>query len=70
MSPNVAFLDYSNECSLGWALQEAQQHMLDLPSLPVEHGSSLAESLRLMALTGLGLAWLPETLVREDLATK
>jgi LysR family transcriptional regulator, hypochlorite-specific transcription factor HypT len=69
-SSSVAFLDYSNECSLGWALQEAQQHMPDLPNLTAEHGSSLAESIRLMALTGLGLAWLPETLVREDLTTK
>jgi LysR family transcriptional regulator, hypochlorite-specific transcription factor HypT len=69
-SSSVAFLDYSNECSLGWALQEAHQHMPDLPSLTAEHGSSLAENIRLMALTGLGLAWLPETLVREDLSTK
>ncbi|MDB5849539.1 MAG: Transcriptional regulator, LysR family [Rhodoferax sp.] len=69
-SPSVAYLDYSRECSLGWALQEAQQHMPGLPSFTAEHGSSLAESIRLMALTGFGLAWLPETLVREDLSTK
>lgn len=66
----LCFLDYSDECSLGWALRGALARHPAMPELVSEHGSSLAENLRLMTLAGLGAAWLPLALVREDLAAK
>ena len=66
----LSFLGYSDDCSLGWALNAALAGRPDLPERVCEHGSSLAESMRLMALAGLGAAWLPLALVREDLAAK
>lgn len=66
----VSFLGYSEECSLGWALAGALNNRNDLPVFGREHENSLADGLRSMALVGMGLAWLPESMVREDLATR
>lgn len=65
----VSFLGYSSECSLGWALDHA---LLSLPSLKLAryHQSSLADGLRAMALSRLGVAWLPEAMVRNELNSK
>lgn len=65
----VSFLGYSGECSLGWALDHA---LLSLPMLNLAryHQSSLADGLRAMALSRLGVAWLPETMVRNELTGK
>lgn len=65
----LSFLGYADECHLGWSLHprlDAWPH-LDLQS---SHSSSLTDGLRMMALSQLGMAWLPETLVRHDLASK
>jgi len=65
----VSFLGYSGECSLGWALDHA---LLSLPAMNLAryHQSSLADGLRAMALSRLGLAWLPHTMVRNELNNK
>lgn len=65
----VSFLGYADECSLGWALDHA---LLSLPALKLAryHQSSLADGLRAMALSRLGVAWLPETMVRNELLAK
>ncbi|MFT4266324.1 MAG: LysR family transcriptional regulator [Xenophilus sp.] len=64
----LSFLGYADECHLGWSLQPALlTHGLNLQR---NHGASLTEGLRFMALSKLGVAWLPQTLVREDLAAK
>jgi len=61
-----SFLAYHDDCHLGWALA---QHLEGLPSLdlPQYHRAGLADGIRQMALSGLGIAWLPFSLVREDL---
>lgn len=64
----VSFLDYAPECHLGWSLQPLLACHPDL-KLEQRHTSTLSDGLRLMALSGLGVAWLPETLVRHDLET-
>lgn len=66
----VSFLGYSDECAVGWALEKAFLNMPGLPALRREHENSLADGMRSMALIGMGLAWLPESLVRQDLATR
>lgn len=64
----LSFLDYAEECHLGWSLQPAlQSHALHLQR---NHRASLTEGLRFMALSKLGIAWLPQTLIRDDLAAK
>jgi len=64
----LSFLGYAEECHLGWSLQHAlQAHGLVLQR---NHSASLTEGLRFMALSKLGVAWLPQTLVRDDLAAK
>ena len=65
----ISLLGYAAECHLGWSLQP----MLDAhASLQLEqhHEASLTDGLRFMALSGFGVAWLPQSLVREDLAAR
>ncbi|MDA7417096.1 LysR family transcriptional regulator [Xenophilus arseniciresistens] len=67
---SLPYLGYSPECSLGWAMARALAAMDGLPPLNMDHGSSLADGLRSMARIGMGIAWLPESLVREDIAAR
>jgi DNA-binding transcriptional LysR family regulator len=69
-SGTVSFLGYDETCSLGWALEKALESLPGLPVLRRDHGNSLADGIRSMALIGMGVAWLPETMVREDLAAR
>lgn len=69
-SSPLSFLAYSEECSLSWALEKALSSMKNLPPLRREHQNSLADGIRSMALIGMGLAWLPETLIHQDLISK
>ncbi|MCJ9707903.1 LysR family transcriptional regulator [Bordetella hinzii] len=64
----VPFLDYADECHLGWSLQATLKD-LGLP-LQRQHDASLANGLHFMAASGLGVAWLPHALVREDLTAR
>ncbi|CUI69385.1 LysR family transcriptional regulator [Achromobacter xylosoxidans] len=61
----ISFLGYADECHLGWSLRPLLDG-LDL-DLQQSHNASLTDGLRLMALSGLGVAWLPLSLVRGDL---
>ncbi|EHJ92494.1 hypothetical protein KUC_2450 [Vreelandella boliviensis LC1] len=64
----LSFLNYSQECHLEWSLSAmlAQQGL----NLQQHHDAGLADSLRHMTLSKLGVAWLPYSLVREDLSAK
>jgi DNA-binding transcriptional LysR family regulator len=65
----LSFLGYSDECSLGWAVEYA---LTQLPParLVRHHQSSLADGIRAMALSRMGLAWLPETMIRNELLSR
>lgn len=63
---SVSFLGYAPECHLGWALQPLLAAHPEL-RLDQRHSSTLTDGLRVMALSGLGVAWLPQTLIRHDL---
>nr|WP_302476221.1 LysR family transcriptional regulator [Pandoraea iniqua] len=60
-------LDYWDDCSLNWSLAIARQ------SWPPQRMRRIGqnrfpEGLRLMALSGMGAAWLPESMTGEDRA--
>ena len=64
----VPLLTYSAGSGLGRILGESLQAALhDIPTQTV-FTADLASVLRTMVLDGRGLAWLPESLIREDLA--
>jgi DNA-binding transcriptional LysR family regulator len=64
----AALLQYSGESGLGRILKAVLGRRLDRSPMQVVFTAHLASVLRTMALDGRGLAWLPETLVREDIA--
>ena len=64
----VALLQYSDESGLGRILRAVLGRRLDEASAQAVFTAHAASVLRTMALDGRGLAWLPETLVRDDLA--
>ena len=64
----VQVLGYSPESGMGGILQEVCGPALEKLPLRVSFTAQLASVLRTMALDGRGMAWLPETLVGEDLA--
>ena len=65
----VSFLGYCDECSLAWAVENA---LTQLPPtrLVRHHQSSLADGIRAMVLSRMGLAWLPETMIRNELLSR
>lgn len=64
----LPFLSYSNySFSEKLVMPVARRYARQLR---IVYEDSLAESLRAMALRGLGLAWLPKSLVRDDLDKK
>lgn len=65
----VSFLGYADECHLGWSLAPMLQRSGEL-RLQQNHSASLTDGLRFMALSSLGVAWLPQALVRDDLDAK
>jgi DNA-binding transcriptional LysR family regulator len=61
----LSFLAYREDCHLGWSVAQRLEHAgLNLARY---HQASLADGIRQMALSGLGVAWLPFSLVREEL---
>ncbi|OOG85686.1 hypothetical protein B0E42_12845 [Pseudomonas sp. A25(2017)] len=66
----ISYLHYRQDCSLGWALEKSLKVNPSLPVLRKIHDSSLADGLRSMAIAGLGVAWLPLEIVRNDLERK
>lgn len=68
-SQPIPWLTYSPEAFLGRAAALAlERGAMPLP-LHAVYESALAEALRAAALAGLGLAWLPLSMVAEDLAS-
>jgi DNA-binding transcriptional LysR family regulator len=61
-------LTYSEESGIGRILREVRGASLQQFSVRSVFTAHLASALRAMALDGRGLAWLPQTLIAEDLA--
>ncbi len=64
----VPLLGYSAESGLGRILREVHGPALEKCPAQGVFTAHLASVLRTMALDGRGLAWLPQSLIREDLA--
>jgi len=67
-APVDALLGFSDESGLGRILRAALGHELTAARLRPVFTAHLASVLKSMALDGRGIAWLPQTLVREELA--
>ena len=66
--PPVSLLTYSAESGLGRILQETRSAALEKIARQTPFTAHLASVLRTMALDGRGMAWLPKSLIAEDLA--
>mgnify|MGYP001183711158 CR=1 FL=1 len=64
---SVSILRYSDESGLGRILHAVLGHRLAKRAVQATFTAHLASVLRTMALDGRGLAWLPRTLVEDDL---
>lgn len=64
----LRFLGYSEESGIGRILREVNAAFFERVALQHVFKAHLASALRTMALDGAGVAWLPLTLVRDDLA--
>lgn len=67
-SSPLQVLSYSAESGLGRILREVRGAALERPLATSVVTAHLASVLRTLALDGRGMAWLPETLIAEDLA--
>ncbi|MDB5858352.1 MAG: LysR family transcriptional regulator [Ramlibacter sp.] len=67
-APAGALLGFSDESGLGRIVRQALGAELAASSLHTVFTAHLASVLKSMALDGRGLAWLPQSLVREELA--
>ncbi|MDW5444639.1 LysR family transcriptional regulator [Polaromonas sp. SM01] len=65
----VPLLSYSAESGLGRLLRETRLDALENVSTQTVFTAHLASVLRTMVLDGRGLAWLPQTLIQDDLAS-
>lgn len=66
--PNVPVLDYTEESGLGRIMRAVFGRRLERSPAQVVFTAHLASVLRTMALDGRGLAWLPQTLVQDDIS--
>ena len=66
--PPVSLLTYNAESGLGRILQETRSAALEKIARQTPFTAHLASVLRTMALDGRGMAWLPKSLIAEDLA--
>ena len=66
----VPVLSYSAESGLGRILREVRGVALDKTPAHSVFKAHLASVLRNMALDGRGMAWLPQTLIAEDLTSR
>lgn len=64
----LPLLGYSEESGLGRILREVRGAALERCHAHTVFKAHLASVLRTMALDGRGLAWLPQTLIKDDLA--
>jgi DNA-binding transcriptional LysR family regulator len=65
----VSLLTYSAESGLGRLLRETRYGALEKIARQTPFTAHLASVLRTMALDGRGIAWLPKSLIAEDLAS-
>jgi DNA-binding transcriptional LysR family regulator len=65
----VSLLGYSAESGLGRILRETRFEAMENVSTQTVFTAHLASVLRTMVLEGRGVAWLPQTLVHDDLAS-
>ena len=65
----VPLLDYSQESGLGRILRAVVGSELEHLPVQIIFTAHLASVLRTMVIGGRGLAWLPRTLIAEDLAS-
>jgi len=65
----LLLLSYSAESGIGRILRELRGQALDRSPTQSVFTAHLASVLRTMALDGRGLAWLPQSLIAEDLAS-
>ena len=63
----VPTLEYTSESGLGRILRAVLGRQLESAPVQVVFTAHLASVLRTMALAGKGVAWLPQTLVQDDL---
>lgn len=68
-SAPLPLLTYSSESALGWIVKATLSARDAVPHLETVFTAHLATVLRAMARDGRGLAWLPECLVEDDLAS-
>lgn len=66
-APNVPVLTYTEESGMGRVVRTILGRRLKAVAHQVVFSAHLASVLRSMALDGRGLAWLPKTLIQEDL---
>ena len=66
---SIPLLSYSTESGLGRVLRELRGAQLERCPAHSVFKAHLASVLRTMALDGRGLAWLPQSLIAEDLAS-
>ncbi len=64
----VHLLSYSEESGMGRILRDVQGQALERCPAQAVFKANLASVLHTMALDGRGMAWLPQTLIAEDLA--
>jgi DNA-binding transcriptional LysR family regulator len=64
--PGTPLLQYTPECSLGWPVENI---LVNRPELALRRLATnpFADGLRLMVANGVGVAWLPESLVTREL---
>jgi LysR family transcriptional regulator, hypochlorite-specific transcription factor HypT len=68
--PRVAVLAYSAESGIGRLVRALRGPALEAIHADIAFTAHLASVLRTMALDGRGIAWLPRTLIADDLAAK
>lgn len=66
--PLIPFLSYAQGMSLGRILRSHMHELCETTRLRTVYEADLADALHAMVHQGLGLAWLPQTLVQSDLA--
>lgn len=69
-APQQALLGFSDESGLGRIVRQALGGELAAAGLKTVFTAHLASVLKTMALEGRGLAWLPESLIREELGAR
>jgi len=65
--PKVSVLGYTDESGLGRILRAVVGRRLEAAAIRIGFTAHLASVLRTMALDGRGIAWLPQSLIEEDI---